>query len=179
MVQSEICTDANATDVFFPWSGGMEAGNLLCNNYKGNMTVIENFKMWQALSSKMNIKWDVKDYYSFNGFATPSKDILAKNMTEDVSLWIGFSDEETEGHFVDIIEGKISFNYSLFAKGEPNGNRKENCVAKGAKYGWIDARCSRNNPFFCRMQQNPEFKIRGEKLQQFPHINSPLVIEYV
>ena len=162
---SEICTDGfTLTDVFFPWNMGMRKGNYLCNKYMGNITIIENMKMWYALSSQMNHNWDINHYRSFNALDMPLPNNLSKNISEEVDIWTGFSDIEIEGNFVDIVEANVSFNYSLFAKGEPNGKRRENCVEIRNKYGWNDDPCSVKKAFFCRMGQNPVFQIRGTNL---------------
>ena len=162
IVNTEICND-EPVDVYFPWTMAMGEGQLHCEKYFGNMTIIRDLKTWETLKAVINKNWDIADYYRLNGLVMPSQEVLlSKNITDEVDFWTGFSDENIEGHFVDIIEGRNLTDYSIFGTGEPNGNRIENCLEIMTSQHWNDENCGSGSTFFCRLRQPPKFQMRGE-----------------
>ena len=131
--QSEICRPAKQVDVFFPMGMAMREGKFLCEKYWGNMTVVRNQDISEPLLSQI----------------------------APLPIWTGFSDEDKEGHFVDVIKGSDLANYSLFVQGEPNGDINENCVVV-SRLGWYDVPCEGHYTYFCTLLRNPKFQIRGE-----------------
>ena len=65
------------------------------------------------------------------------------------SLWIGLSDSESEGNFI-WVDGKGIGPWNGWGPGEPNGDRRENCVEM-RDYGWNDHFCDEKRPFICKM----------------------------
>ena len=126
------------------------------------MTIIRDLKTWETLKTFISQNWEIADYYRLNGLGIPSQEVLSKNITDEVAVWTGFSDENIEGHFVDIIEGRNLTDYSIFGNGQPNGHRRENCLKIDRRYGWSDISCVSRHTFFCRIRQHPKFQMRGE-----------------
>ena len=76
--------------------------------------------------------------------------------------WTGFSDEEEEGNFVDINEGK-ALSFSPWALGAPNGKRKENCgISNKFSADWYDAPCGNSYLSFCEIEGMSRFHLRGD-----------------
>ena len=136
----------------------MKDGQRLCEMYWGNMTIIKDVKMWKTLSSQIKKDWKMEDYYRIRGKDILSSDDLSKNVSQ---LWSGFSDEDTEGVFVDIVEGTNFSDHLVFNEGEPNGGERENCVGLGENGAWDD-QCNWKKPFLCTLSRSPRFQIRGE-----------------
>ena len=80
-------------------------------------------------------------------------------------IWAGWSDEYEEGKFVSIGDfNKEMANQSkstLWEKSEPNGKRKENCVALFNPLDLYDVPCNGNYGTICDMMTTPVFNIRG------------------
>ena len=143
--KTEICSnEEQILDVLMPWNMGMREGQQLCEKYRGNMTVIKGLKMWETLMAK-------NDSWFFNLY-----DIA------NVGLWTGLSDEDFEGHFVDIVTGSRLNDDSMFAKGQPKGDGNCLLIIDGKYY---DGDCQWQFPFFCRLRQKPRFQLRGEKAE--------------
>ena len=149
---SEICTSQGSVDVLLPWCLSMHGAKLLCNKYRGQMTIITSLELEGKLFS------------SIEGISD-----RIKCLRED-TVWTGFSDEKVEGNFVDANEGIPLGNmtdYIPLHLSQPNGGREENCVQsykndQNETY-WFDTNCQRKKiPFFCRVDNNPRIQIRGE-----------------
>ena len=82
-------------------------------------------------------------------------------------IWAGWSDESEEGKFVSVIDSQKELaNQSksiLWEKSEPNGIRKENCVALFNYDGLFrDAPCNaKYASAICYSTTTPVFTIRG------------------
>ena len=140
---TEICSIEEQTlDVLMPWNMDMRDGQQLCEKYWGNMTVINGLKIWDTLLAK-NIS------STFNKY---------------IRTWTGFSDEDSEGYFVDIVAGSKLKDDSMFAKGQPTGDGNCLFILNGRYY---DGDCQWHFPFFCRLRQKPRFQLRGEKAAHF------------
>ena len=79
---------------------GMRGGQHHCEKYSGNITVIKDSKMWDSHLAK---------YFTTTNIAT-------------TLVWTGYSDEASEGQFVDIVEGKKLTDELMFAEGQPSGD---------------------------------------------------------
>ena len=135
--KTEICSYEEKTlDVFMPWQMGMTEGQHHCEKYWGNMTVIEDSKMWANL--------------------------LAENISSNIAnnrIWSGFSDEDSKGHFVDIVTGSKVPDNSMFAVGDAVGDG--NCVFIHESRYHVGP-CNIPIAFFlCRLRQKPRFQMRG------------------
>ena len=81
-------------------------------------------------------------------------------------MWVGFTDEENEGTFIDpntrevldLVKG-----FTNFKIGEPNGHEAENCVIQWAYDGtWVDYPCHDLSIGSCYLEEMPpQFKLRG------------------
>jgi len=77
-------------------------------------------------------------------------------------FWGGYTDEEREGHFVDVVKGDPPLKEPPWRPGEPNGDRIENCVEISYRDpAWNDVHCSRMSFSFCHFERSPSFKLRG------------------
>ena len=136
--KTEICIDEDQTlDVFIPWTMGMKEGQHHCEKYWGNMTVIEDSKMWANL--------------------------LAENISSNIAntlIWSGFSYEDSKGHFVDIVTGSKVPDDSMFAGGDAVGDG--DCLFIHESRYYVGP-CGIPVPsFLCRLRQKPRFQMRGE-----------------
>ena len=75
---------------------------------------------------------------------------LAQNLGE--FSWIGLSDTLSEGSWV--WQGGAAAQYVHWQDGEPNGDRRENCVDIG-QGGWRDDNCGDKRSFICKMKATP------------------------
>ena len=76
--------------------------------------------------------------------------------------WTGFSDENDEGYYVDVNEGK-ALDFDPWAPGEPNGKSNENCaIAYKLTTVWYDAPCDYPLSSFCRIEKTPRLHLRGD-----------------
>ena len=156
---SEICTSKGYVDVLLPWCLGMHEAKLLCNKFKGQMTIITSSELQEKL------------FLSIQGI------YKAVTCFEDGMVWTGFSDEQDEGHFVDSNEKtpwSTMMDFIPFDLSQPNGEKEENCLVafNNTSYenSWYDSYCySRNIPSFCRIDKNPRILIRGENSKNNPH----------
>lgn len=83
-----------------------------------------------------------------------------------VGFWAGWTDEITEGTFIDPNTGEELYEstdgFHPFHPGEPNGGNKENCIqVMPHKNSWNDYRCCYRAVSFCNIEGRPRFKIRG------------------
>ena len=92
-----------------------------------------------------------------------ARDLLAEKISSNIAnnrIWSGFSDEDSKGHFVDIVTGSKVPDNSMFAVGEPTGDG--NCLAIHESRYYIGP-CGIPVPsFLCRLRQKPRFQMRGE-----------------
>ncbi len=72
------------------------------------------------------------------------KDLLGTN----VSYWLGASDASKEGSWTWVSGQAV--NHTRWLPGEPNGGRRENCLAAApASAGWLDAPCNSTLAALC------------------------------
>ena len=159
LLNSEICHGKGSVDVLLPWCLELHKAKLLCNKYRGKMTIITSSKLQEDLFSKLE---EITD---------------AVGCLSEHDIWTGFSDEQVEGHFVDLNEGipmKDMMESVPFAMSQPNGEREENCVMAYDHYysadqndtQWYDTYChSTRISFFCRIDSSPRVQIRGKITQ--------------
>ena len=69
------------------------------------------------------------------------------------SMWIGATDEETDGTWIwnDGNTGNINYYYNNWESDEPNGGTSENCIELRTSLEWNDASCSNNKKFVCNL----------------------------
>lgn len=155
---SEICTSKDSVDVLLPWCLGMHEAKLLCNKFRGLMTIITS----SELQSKL--------FASLKGISE------AVNCFNSRAVWTGFTDERVEDHFVDANEGTemttLMVDTLPFDLTQPNGEREQNCVAAWKndqdEVYWHDDYChDRGIPSFCRLDTNPRVQIRGDGANVF------------
>lgn len=91
--------------------------------------------------------------------------IFAAEVTENrARYWIGWTDYETEGVFLNANNGEVMPRslYKHFVVGEPNGFDAENCLmAFVYKDTWNDQDCNREYCSFCELDKAPDIHIRG------------------
>ena len=144
---TEICSGSDPVDILLPWFLTMTEAKQLCEKYKGNPSVITSAEMRETLFSQM------ENIPELEGCAWPK-----------CVAWTGFTDEEDEGAFVDINEGK-ALNFSPWSQGEPNGKQNENCgISNKLSPNWYDAPCENSYLSFCRMEGVSRFHLRGNVL---------------
>ena len=83
-----------------------------------------------------------------------------------VGFWAGWTDELTEGRYIDPNTGEEMYEttggFHPFHPGEPNGGALENCIQVWPhKNSWNDYRCGYRAASFCNIEGRPRFKIRG------------------
>ena len=151
---SEVCSGVGPKSILLPWCMKLEEAKLLCEKYRGRMTIITSSKQQRELFLQLRQ-------------ISQSTDCTWHN-----EVWTGFSDEEEEGHFVDVIEGRdldATVDNQPFFLGQPNGGSLENCASADAKVvseqSWYDARCDDSILSFCTIDKNPLLQIRGEYIQ--------------
>ena len=141
---TEICKGSKPVDVILPWFLTMPKAKQLCEKYGGKTSVITSVKMRETLFSQMDTIPELA------GCAWPK-----------CVAWTGFTDEEDEGNFIDINEGK-PLNFKPWAQGEPNGKENENCgISYKLSPDWYDAPCDNAYFSFCRMEGISRFHLRG------------------
>ena len=92
-----------------------------------------------------------------------AKTRLDDKSSEAIPLWGPYSDEETEGQFVDYYNDD-TLKHEMFGPGQPNGGTSQNCVISmgGAYY---DIGCSSPDTDHygcsCQYQPLPIVKLRG------------------
>ena len=149
--RANICIGANPIDVLLPWCLGMHEAKLICDKYRGNITIITSIELQRQLYSQLKGK-----VYEENC-----------DVPDGPVIWTGFSDEAFEGNFVDVLDDKplkSFFQTTPFAPSQPNGKSNENCaMAANHMHGWdwFDTNCARSLPSFCKLNENPQMKIRG------------------
>ena len=93
--------------------------------------------------------------------AVPTNDTENQNIftakagtgSTDNNYWLGISDEQVEGTWVDLDGNQIQYN--KFKSGEPNGKTGENCVLGEWIDGlWNDASCSKKKQYVCESSPN-------------------------
>ena len=143
---TEICTGSDPEDILFPWPTTMTEGKHLCQKYRGKSTIITSAEMRVKLFSQMD------KFKDLEGCPWPK-----------CVAWTGFSDEDEEGKFVDINEGK-ALSFRPWALGAPNGKRKENCaISNKLSPDWYDAPCENSYLSFCKIEGISRFHLRGDK----------------
>ena len=143
---TEICTGSDPVDVLFPWFLTMAEAKHFCEKYKGKTSIITSAEMRETLFSQMD--------------SIPE---LAGCTWPICVAWTGFSDENDEGNYVDVNEGK-ALNFDPWAPGEPNGKRNENCaISNRPSPFWYDAPCDYPLSSFCRIEETPRLHLRGEE----------------
>nr|XP_033790576.1 tetranectin [Geotrypetes seraphini] len=78
---------------------------------------------------------------------------MRKNLGSEKEIWIGINDMATEGTWVDMSGGSISFkNWEMEITTQPDGGKQENCAAlSGVANGkWFDEKCRNQLPFICQ-----------------------------
>ena len=85
-----------------------------------------------------------------------------------VGMWVGMTDEEKEGSFIDPNTKEVVLNqnggFNVWLRGEPNGQEAENCVIQFAIEGtWVDYPCGDPSIGSCYLEHMPpQFKLRGK-----------------
>ena len=148
---SEVCTGEGPKDVLLPWCLKFAEAKLLCEKYKGQMTIITSSELQRTLFLQLE--------HISEGL----------ECTWHNEVWTGFSDGEVEGHFVDVNEGRAldaMYDLNPFVLGQPNGGITENCAAAIAEMpnenSWFDGRCDDSILSFCKFDKNSHLQIRGE-----------------
>ena len=58
-------------------------------------------------------------------------------------LWLSLNDRESEGTWKDFFTNRILQNYTPpWKPGEPNGQKRENCVLLEGEGTWVDITCN-------------------------------------
>lgn len=148
---SEVCTGVGPKSILLPWCMKFDEAKLLCEKYRGHMTTIVSSNQQRELFSQVR------------------NSLRSTDCTWHNEVWTGFSDEEEEGNFVDVIDGSVLdtiADFMPFFVGQPNGGSFENCASADAKVlsekSWYDARCDDSILSFCTIYKNPLLQIRGE-----------------
>jgi hypothetical protein len=78
-------------------------------------------------------------------------------------MWIGASDEATEGAWKWLDETRLDLS-TYWANGEPNGGTRENCAMTNwpSTGKWNDAHCAHEYIFLCQMHNGEIWKELGE-----------------
>ena len=141
---TEICTGSDPVDVILPWFLTMTEAKHLCEKYRGKTTIITSAKMKEEIFSQMDTIQDL------SGCSWPK-----------CVAWTGYSDEDEEGKYVDVNEGK-ALHFEPWAPGEPNGKQNENCgIANKPSPFWYDAPCENSYLSFCRIEETSRLHLRG------------------
>ena len=152
LVQStDVCTTAKPLHVLLPWCLGMPHAKQLCDKFRGQLAIVDGSDMQKDLFVKLK---GVSD---------------AEGCLADNKIWTGFSDEEDEGHFVDL-NNKQLLNELLepvpFFPTQPNGGEEENCAMAWNRHpyeeSWYDTYCARLLASFCKIDHSPRVQVRGE-----------------
>ena len=150
---SEICRPAQPVHIRIPWCLYMLEAKQLCEKYRAKLTIINSSKLQRALFSMMDPR------------------LTATECTKGNRLWTGFSDESSEGQYIDVNEMRpltASVGFDPFVPLEPNGKTKENCAAakRNVQFdvSWIDYDCNRPNvSAFCTIDEMTLIKVKGEE----------------
>ena len=154
VLRSEACTKTNTKDILLPWCLGMMETKMMCEKYKGQITVITNAELQSELFSALEEYNDTEACFSRN------------------RVWTGFSDAIREGSFIDVNEGAYTednFDPFPMPHSRRNGGRAQNCAGASREYpfesSWYDTLCTRKDiASFCRIDKNQRLQIRGEGL---------------
>ena len=80
-------------------------------------------------------------------------------------LWAGWTDEETEGDFISILNSSVRLDNSEVANQwksrQPNGFSSENCVILNQESKFEDAACSNTAKGLCEIDITKQFILRG------------------
>ena len=145
---SEICLGSDPVDVLMPWHLTMKEAKHWCEKYKGKLSIITSAEMRETLFSQMD------NLTVLEGCAWPK-----------CVAWTGFTDEDDEGIFVDLNEGK-TLNFNPWMEGEPNGKENENCaISNKLSPKWFDAPCDNSYQSFCKMEGISRFHLRGNMIR--------------
>ncbi|MEE6465810.1 hypothetical protein FKM82_006709 [Ascaphus truei] len=80
-------------------------------------------------------------------------DYARKNIGSDSEVWIGINDMATEGTWVDMSGGRITFkHWETEITTQPDGGKRENCASLSAVAigKWFDKSCKAELPFVCQ-----------------------------
>ncbi|XP_006893033.1 PREDICTED: tetranectin [Elephantulus edwardii] len=78
---------------------------------------------------------------------------LRQSVGTEAEIWLGVNDMATEGVWVDMTGGRITYkNWETEITTQPDGGKAENCAAlSGAAAGmWFDKRCRDLLPYVCQ-----------------------------
>ncbi|XP_048190584.1 tetranectin isoform X1 [Perognathus longimembris pacificus] len=76
-----------------------------------------------------------------------------QSLRDEAEVWLGLNDMATEGSWVDMTGGHITYkNWETEITAQPDGGKAENCAAlAGAANGkWFDKRCRDKLPYICQ-----------------------------
>ena len=137
--------------VLLPWCLGMPEAKQLCHKYRGRLAIITSSEFQKSLFTQLE-------------GLTDTEGCLAGD-----KIWTGFSDEEVEGHFVNLNNGEHvddAVDPVPFFPSQPNGGNEENCAMAWNRHpyeeSWYDTYCARPLASFCKIDQSPRAQIRGK-----------------
>ena len=176
----EVCEPPKPQNLIFPGELRTMWENVqLCQRMRGSISVIrnestqsmmivqfENYQHQMGIHSESEFR---TKYRMIEGHVEPLKQIANESITLHclaVGFWAGWTDELTEGRYIDPNTGEEMYEttggFHPFHPGEPNGGSLENCIQVWPhKNSWNDYRCGYRAASFCNIEGRPRFKIRG------------------
>ena len=80
---------------------------------------------------------------------------------------MAWTDSQEEGNYVSVHDENIKLNkFTNWKKGEPNGERIENCASLRKDFEWNDLDCMNTKDLqsICIVEEEPSFSLRGLRL---------------
>ena len=123
------------------WSGTVWSGDIFCGN------IIEGILCPDTRRCRSKKKGQLHLLLAYKWF------------------WAGWSDQDSEGTFVNLNTGEplTDSSYARWGLGEPNGNSMENCATIRPVGYWNDNACFEKTCSFCEFGEPPIYIMRGNK----------------
>ena len=147
---SDVCAKARLGLTLVPGHRTHRQGKVVCQNFGGNMAVLESQNAASKVMDKIN-KSHVCNSMSF-------------------PLWLAWNDQRQEGNYETLINNEMvqlqgSEYYGNWLPGQPNGETVENCVKVSDDGLFLDGNCENNKLcVLCYVPSIPNFQMRGKKV---------------
>ena len=158
---SKVCAKARLGLTLVPGQRTHRQGNVVCQNFGGNMAILENHEASVEVMDKVG-KSSVCNAISF-------------------PLWLAWNDKRIEGNFESLVKDKTVYlqesrYYNRWLPGEPNGESIENCVKVSSQGLLVDGQCEDDKLcVLCYLPSIPNFQMRGMYKLTFMHMHTHLV----
>ena len=143
---SDVCAKARLGLTLVPGTRAHRQGKVVCQNFGGNMAVLENQEEFNEVFEKVD------------------NSSVCKSMSSPI--WLAWTDKKQENTFEAEIKNKrIELGpgfYNTWKPGQPNGETVENCL-KISKKGLVDGNCEKDQKcVLCYLPSIPSFEMRGK-----------------